>query len=339
MKRSTIWVTQARIRYDRHLHRACSSSQTPRPTPFPTTVTPVSHANATDREERSGVKGIAFKGPIDQALGMSYSSQVGKMWGNISPHIRQSFQNAKSVDDVPNTTATSIDSLVVQTKQLVASTGLAPAHWTGQIAPYYDGAIALAPYSKGQTAAYHYPRDLVPRNYAYRVPLDMYVDPVFQTSHPDQILRMKSHTLFHKLQGKATILVTFSGQPLSGITTGVQQWLDACAKETKELPDVQIAKIHFAEGWFNRRLHYLTKFHLRHQVSQSEQFTTYVYRGKWKQEYVRALHLYDQRLPSFLLVDRLGYIRWHAVGLPNEDATEVLIKVVRKVAKEGRYHM
>lgn len=261
------------------------------------------------------------------------------MWGNIPQHIRQSFQSAKSVDDVPNTSATTIDSLVVQTKQLVASTGLAPAHWSGQIAPYYDGVIALAPHNKGQTAAYHYPRDLVPRNYALRVPLDMYVDPVFQTSDTAQVLRMKSHTLFHKLQGKTTILVTFSGQPLSGLTTGVQQWLDACAKETKELPKMQIAKIHFAEGWFNRRTHYLTKFHLRRQLPDSELFTTFVYRGKWKQEYVRALHLYDQNLPSFLLVDRLGYIRWHAVGLPSEDATEVLIKVVRKVAKENQGHI
>jgi hypothetical protein len=261
------------------------------------------------------------------------------MWGNISPHIRQSFQNAKSVDEVPNTTATPIDSLVVQTKQLAASTGLAPAHWSAEIAPYYNGAVALAPYTKGQTAAYHYPRDLVPRNYAYRVPLDMYVDPVFGTSHPDLVLRMKSHTLFHKLQGKATILVTFSGQPLSGLTTGVQQWLEACAKEIKDLPNVQIAKIHFGEGWFNRRLHYLTKFHLRRQVPDSELFTTYVYRGKWKQEYVRALHLYDQSLPSFLLVDRLGYIRWHAVGLPSDDAKEVLMKVLRKAVKEGKHHI
>lgn len=261
------------------------------------------------------------------------------MWGNIPRHIRASFQNAKTVDAVPNTTATSVDSLVIQTKQLAAKTGLVPAHWSGEVVPYYGGAIALAPYTKGQTAAYHYPSDLVPRNYAYRVPLDMYVDPVFQTSDAAQVLRMKSHTLFHKLQGKTTILVTFSGQPLSGLTTGVQQWLQACAKETQQLPNTQIAKVHASEGWFNRRTHYLTKFHLRRQVPEAELFSTYVYRGKWKQEYVRTLHLYDQNLPSFLLVDCLGYIRWHAVGLPDEDATETLLKVFRKLAKENRSHI
>lgn len=339
MNRSTLrlmWAMRSRLSHSNH--KACSSSATPS---SHAPITPSSHATATDTEIRSGVKGIAFKGPLDQTLGMSYSSQVGKMWGNIPRHIRESFKNAKHVDDVPSPTTTRIDSLIVQTKQLAASTGLAPAHWTGELAPYYDGAIALAPYAKGQTAAYHYPNDLVPRNYAYRVPLDMYVDPVFQTSDPNPhiMLRMKSHTLFHKLQGKTSILVTFSGQPLSGPQTGVRQWMEACAKEIKQLPDTQIAKVHFAEGWFNRRMHHLTKFHLRRQVPDTEIFSTYVYRGKWKQEYVRALHLYDQSLPSFLLVDRLGYIRWHAVGLPSEDATEILLKVLPKVAKESKSHI
>merc|ERR1719265_2663121 len=163
MSRSALRLLWARTRAIQSNHRASSSSATPSPQSATAPVTPSSHATASDTEERSGVKGLAFKGPLDQALGMSYSSQVGKMWGNIPRHIRESFQNAKSVDDVPNTTATSVDSLVVQAKQLVASTGLAPAHWSGEIAPYYNGAIALAPYSKGQTAAYHYPRDLVPR--------------------------------------------------------------------------------------------------------------------------------------------------------------------------------
>merc|ERR1711879_746692 len=139
--------------------------------------------------------------------------------------------------------------------------------------------------------------------------------------------------------GKTTLLLCFSGSPLSGLFTGVQQWLDNVTEDFLGRPNTQIFKLHADEGFFNRRASALTKFHLRRQVEEDELFTTFVYRGKWKWEYVRAMHLYDKQLPALLLIDSLGYIRWHAVGLPSEDATAVFQSMCKRMATEKKTYV
>ncbi|CAK9111147.1 unnamed protein product, partial [Durusdinium trenchii] len=72
------------------------------------------------------------------------------------------------------------------------------------------------------------------------------------------------------------------------------------------------------------------------QVDESEIWSTFVYRGAWKWEYEHALHLYNKELPVVLLLDSVGYIRWHAVGLPTEEATETFQTLARRLAHEKR---
>uniref|UniRef100_A0A7S4PRP8 Thioredoxin-like fold domain-containing protein n=1 Tax=Alexandrium monilatum TaxID=311494 RepID=A0A7S4PRP8_9DINO len=291
--------------------------------------------------EPARVYDIVYKGPIAEDLegGARYASTVSKFWSNVPEHVRASFEAPSNIEDAPKPAAPlALDGIIEQAKALVASTGLAPAHWAaaGTPAPYYGGQIALAPYRKGQTAAYNYPRVLVPRELAHRFPLDMYVDPVFATSDPSQRLRMRGVTLFPRLQKKNTLLLIFSGQPLSGLFTGLRRWLESAGNEFLERPGTQMFKLHCEEGWLNRRTHQLTKFHLRRQVEESELWTTFVYSGKWKWEYVHALHLYDKQLPVVLLLDSLGYVRWHAVGMPSEDSVEVFRQVSRRLANEKK---
>jgi hypothetical protein len=71
-------------------------------------------------------------------------------------------------------------------------------------------------------------------------------------------------------------------------------------------------------------------------VPEGELFKTFIYHGKWKWENEKTLHLYDKELPVVLLVDPLGYIRWHAVGLPTEEATEIFRSLSQKLAHEKR---
>jgi len=292
--------------------------------------------------QRSRGEDIIIKGPIadDMEGGARHATTVTKMWSNIPVHVRASFTAPNSLEEVPeNAAPPMLGGVFGQAKALAARAGLAPARWSVDIsAPYYNGEIPLAPFRRGQTAAYNYPRILVPREMALRVPSDMYVDPVFQTSDPEQKWKMRSTCLFPRMQNKTTLLLIFSGQPLSGLFTGLQRWLDSTGKEFLGLPKTQLLKMHCSEGWLNRRTHQLTKFHLRRQVPEDELFTTLVYRGKWKWEYVRALHLYDKNLPVVLLIDPLGYIRWHAVGLPTDDATEVFKQLSRRLAVEKRSH-
>lgn len=99
---------------------------------------------------------------------------------------------------------------------------------------------------------------------------------------------------------------------------------------------VQLLKLHMSEGWLSRRTNALTKFLLRRQLTTQEQFSTFVYRGKWRHDLVADLHLYNPELPTCLLIDKLGYIRWHAVGWPTEKALGVLQPVVRSLATEKK---
>eukprot|EP00929_Paragymnodinium_shiwhaense_P000358 TRINITY_DN100603_c0_g1_i1.p1 TRINITY_DN100603_c0_g1~~TRINITY_DN100603_c0_g1_i1.p1 ORF type:complete len:402 (-),score=79.64 TRINITY_DN100603_c0_g1_i1:81-1286(-) len=287
---------------------------------------------------------ISYKGPIedDVAGGARHATAINTMWSNVPNHIRESFKSHSNLDDAPKSAPpVMFDGLLAQAKALVAQTGFAPVSWTrglGEAASYYGGQIALAPYKKGQTAAYHYPAALVPRVIANRFPMDMYVSPVFQTSDVTQRAKMKPIVLFNALQGKTTLLMIFSGQPLSGLWTGLRQWFEEVGEEFQGLRNTQVYKLHCEEGWFNRRTHQLTKFHLRRQVDESELFSTFVYSGKWKSEYVHNMHLYNKELPVVLLIDPMGYVRWHAVGLPSTEATVLFRSLSRQLAFEKRSH-
>lgn len=288
----------------------------------------------------SKVSDIVFKGALDEDLkgGARHAPVVSRLWSNVPVHVRESFKAPATLDEAPTPSSPLlVDRVLSGVKQLAARSGLAPAHWASDVArPYYGGRIPLAPYQKGQTAAYNYPSILVPREMAHRFPFDMYVDPVFQTSDPTERIKMRGFTLFTRLQNKTTLLLIFSGQPLSGLWTGLQQWLESVGEEFTSLPKTQVFKLHCEEGWFNRRTHQLTKFQLRRQVDESEIWSTFVYRGAWKWEYEHALHLYNKELPVVLLLDSVGYIRWHAVGLPTEEATETFQTLARRLAHEKR---
>jgi len=275
--------------------------------------------------------------------GAAVAPKVAQMWSNIPNHVRASFDTPAQLDEAPKVSQPwVVDSLTSNAKTLAATYGVGPAHWSKDytgVASYYDGQIPLAPYKKGQTAAYNYPMKLIPREVAFRFPLDMQVDPVFQTSNPNDIWKSRGQPLFNHCRGKVTLLVIFSNQPLSGLFTGIRQWMDRVGPEFLSFPETQALKLHAAEGWFSRRTAFITKFYLRRQVPKEEIFKTFVYRGRWKWEYVRSLHLYDKELPVVLLMDQLGYIRWHAVGLPTEEATAVLRKLSRTLIKAPKAYI
>eukprot|EP00434_Breviolum_minutum_P030320 symbB.v1.2.026820.t2/scaffold2709.1/size72633/3 len=235
------------------------------------------------RVELSKASDIVFRGTMEEDLqgGARHAPTVSRLWSNVPVHVRESFKAPARLEDSPKPSAPLlVDSVISGVKQLVARSGLGPSHWSSDVGrPYYGGRIQLAPYKKGQTAAFNYPSILVPREVAHRFPLDMYVDPVFQTSDAAQRIRMRGFTLFPRLQNKTTLLLIFSGQPLSGLWTGLQRWLDAVGSDFKALPNTQVFKLHCEEGWFNRRTHQLTKFQLRRQVDESEIWSTFVYRG------------------------------------------------------------
>jgi len=279
---------------------------------------------------------IKIGGTLDEGGAASYAKEIRTLWGNIPRHIRRSFKQPKEMENLGVKTLRS-DALIVQTKKRIVDTlgPWAPKSW--QTIPVLYEAVPLAPYKKGQTAAYNYPNLLLPRSISWRIPMNMNVDTVFQTSDRTHELRMLPINFFIRLQDKVTVLICFSGQPLSGLWTGVEQWrsfwegLPESKRET-----TQMFRMHIAEGWFSRRSHMFTKFALRRQVEEEDLFSTLVYRDKWTPEIARTMHVYNQDLPSILLIDKLGYIRWHAVGLPTEDAMNTMKPLIKQLLVERR---
>ena len=64
--------------------------------------------------------------------------------------------------------------------------------------------------------------------------------------------------------------------------------------------------------------------------------STYVYKGKQSENVTFTFHSYDKSLPSVLLVDGRGYVRWHAVGLPSEEAADLARAALKRLAKESQ---
>jgi len=280
---------------------------------------------------------IHFGSALEESAAAPYASTVRDMWGNLPRHIRRSLkkpvEHAAAEGSVPSSSSTSL----VQKKYLApvvhALGSWAPQSWQPPLACDIYPGIPLKPYQKGQTSAYHYPTRLIPRELSRRIPMDLDVEPVFQTSDPAQIMRTRQSNLFRRLQDKVSCLLVFSGQPLSGLCTGVQLWRDGWTNMARK--DMQFFRLHMCDSWWSRRTSSLTKFTLRRQVETDELCETFVYRGRWTLDIVDAIP-YNQDVPTLLLVDRLGYIRWHAVGLPTTEALEALRPLIPLVASEKR---
>ncbi|KAF4662818.1 hypothetical protein FOL47_006041 [Perkinsus chesapeaki] len=287
-----------------------------------------------------GVEGIKVGESIETGLKTAtIAPMVQRMWSNISggPAVMDSLYKGGSRDAAVLAEGDA-------TKPMVGPFGLAMDALRNSIgygtsidmSPKYSCNLVIEPYHKGQTAAYNWTNVLIPRSVAYRWPLDLYVDPIYQPQSQTWRFSAKPCTLFNKLQGKVTIMLIFSaGQPLSSLYSGVRTWKEALKPIVGDRDDTQMLQVHFHEGWINRRTHPLTKLTLRDQVEgRDELMNTYVYRGKWRRDLVPKLHLYNPALPVVLLIDRLGYIRWHAVGLPTDRTLQTALPLTRQLIHE-----
>lgn len=428
----------------------------------------------------------------------SYLSEIRNLACNVPKNVRDSFRKHNALQDLLNVpkTAAKMDALILSAKQTATSLKLGPKSWhipspidryavhnnSNPMKTFHPGLNSqiidiplVQAESSSQTSAYHYSHVLVPREVAFRFPLDMLVDPVYATSIREHRIKMKPQSLWPRLHGKVTFMVIFSGQPLSTLNTGTHMWRRIYEKDcvgidtdttshlvgindrrmklhpiiqkaigsssdtdtkdnsdnsdsndlaeissdadrtstsvpeksigrtgirfnsgshhdlsltlSKELmsleekrdlltllgrepikEDIKLQKelqsnpsrrlkvtadgsavtgesetnnsktqffqLHCCEGWFSRRSNPLTKQLLRGQVEKEDIWNTFLYKGKINGDLVSSLQLYNKELPTCLLIDKKGYIRWHAIGLPNDDAEETLIRLYRKLRVE-----
>ena len=282
--------------------------------------------------QRDGPK-LHFGLPLKEDLNSgAVSANIHKQWSNVPLQTREVFENsASSSSFFSSANADRAGSLVETAKNVLSLIGKGPVDLTLQRGEYCSE-YHLQPYKKGMKAAYHWSQTLIPRTVAARCTGDMRVDPVDSD---------RSVLLLDSLMDKTTVLFGFSGYDLSGLNTGVKAWKRSL-KEILETNEAQVLNVHFSEGWLSRRTHPLTRQILRtfasHEPSDESQQSTLdkllIYRGKWKRELVLDFHLYNKSLPCILLVDKRGYIRWHAVGLPTEETVDIIRRLLPRLRNE-----
>jgi hypothetical protein len=261
----------------------------------------------------------------------AFSSNIHTQWSNVPLPTRSLLENASSTSSFysPELEPSSAG-LISKAKALLSIVGKGPVDLAIQRGEYCNQ-YELQPYKKGMKAAYHWSKNLVPRSVAARCPGDMRIDPVDSD---------RSVLLIDQVMDRTTVLLGFSGYGLSGIKTGVKAWKRALQTCLTDSDHYQVLNVHFSEGWLSRRTHPLTRQILRTFGSSDESTTDqrkdklYIYRGSWKRDVVLDFHLYNSSLPCLLLIDKRGYIRWHAVGLPTDETVDLVGKLLPRLRNE-----
>jgi len=275
---------------------------------------------------------LSFGLPLKEDLKSgAVSSNIHIQWSNVPLQTRDIFEKSMSSASFFSAEEfASPGSLLDKAKSVLSIVGKGPVDLALQRGEYCNE-YQLQPYKKGMKAAYHWSRSLIPRSVAARCPGDLRVEPVDAD---------RSVLLFDQLVDRTTVLFGFSGYDLSGLSTGVKAWKRELAN-VLETKNVQVLNVHFCEGWLSRRTHPLTRQILRtfssrdpSLESESTQDKMYIYRGKWKRDIVLDFHLYNKSLPCILIIDKRGYIRWHAVGLPTEETVDIVSTLLPKLRNE-----
>jgi hypothetical protein len=181
---------------------------------------------------------------------------------------------------------------------------------------YREAQLLLVKGKPGQITAYNYPRCSIPVEIAMRIPENIRVEQLQWGTKAKYLLDLLK-------EDKFTLIFTFSGDgQYSGISSGIKHWQNAL-KDIEKGP--KPVMLHFHSSWLARRLHMMTRLSLRAFSDER----VYVYRGKWTTEIAKIFHVYNSQLPSILLADQRGFIRWHAVGLPTEESVEILKSILK----------
>ncbi|EER08672.1 hypothetical protein Pmar_PMAR017730 [Perkinsus marinus ATCC 50983] len=215
----------------------------------------------------NGVEGIKFGESMETNMKTaSLAPMVRSMWSNISggSAVRSSLYKGSSREAAVLAEGDARRPMVgpfgLAVDAVRRSLGFAePINMSPKLVElWYSCSMKIEPYHEGQTAAYNWTNVLIPRSVAYRWPMDLYVDPIYQPQSQSWRFTAKPCTLFNKLEGKITVMHIFSG---------VRMWKENLRPILEGKEDTtQMVQVHFHEGWINRRTHPLTKLTLRDQV-------------------------------------------------------------------------
>eukprot|EP00371_Babesia_bovis_P001975 XP_001610622.1 hypothetical protein [Babesia bovis T2Bo] len=204
-----------------------------------------------------------------------------------------------------------------------------------------NGMIPFKRYVEGSPNAHHYPLGLLPRKFSYKLAGDIIVtsyaldDRDYRMEGSRRVMlsalptlkRTNCEVLLQKLYGKVTVLIIFSGDiPYSDYKSGLE-WHRALDF---------VDRTHFL-------LNYpcpvgMSYFHKRYVASIAsslvDRVTFSCLTSKLSFEDTIGLHQYRRQFTSVLLLDKFGYIRWHAAGRPTRESTFLLKESYERLVKE-----
>jgi hypothetical protein len=284
----------------------------------------------TETSLNSVINKVQYGLPLDEDLKAgAIAGSIRNHWSNVPGHTRKVLEEASNSGSSSSTwlfTEEPVSAIQRTTNTMLSLIGKGPAELQTHRESYFRD-LELVPHRKGQKAAYHWSRMLIPRTVAARCRGDLRVDPLTAD---------RSILLLDRLMGQTSIVYCFSGHDLSGLNTGIKSWKKRLEGTIPE--SVQTLNIHFCAGWLSRRTHPLTRQILRsftaEPTEETGSETTLIYRGKWHRDLVLDFHLYNTSLPSVLLIDKKGYVRWHAVGLPTDECVEAISPLLHRLSKE-----
>jgi hypothetical protein len=264
--------------------------------------------------------------PINEDLKAgSVSKAIRHQWSNVPHQIRALMEESQSSSTRSQFVSDDgfKDRLAILTSKALTLLGKGPVDLQLDRRNYCVS-HSLVSHQRGTKSAYHWPRMLIPRSVAARCKEDLRVDPV-DSDRPVLLLDL--------LLDKTTVVFCFSGNEFSGLNTGISSW-----KRALVLKNHHVVHLHMSQGWLSRRTHPLTRQILRsfrdEEVDASRHDKIYIYRGKLSREIALDFHVYNKSLPSILFIDKAGYVRWHAVGLPTDESVYFANNLLSKLTIE-----
>uniref|UniRef100_A0A0G4G4R7 Uncharacterized protein n=1 Tax=Chromera velia CCMP2878 TaxID=1169474 RepID=A0A0G4G4R7_9ALVE len=202
--------------------------------------------------------------------------------------------------------------------------------------------ITFKPYTDGLTAAHHYPNTLLPVDLSSRFPSEF---PVYACDrsryfgkHVLGDIREKC-LLDQRLFGRVSAVVFTRGTAHSSLEHA-RRWEHALRDqiERADAERKQLQLLHVVTSTPISSLlltgHVISMQSLIKSTFGGPEGTNFLAAKKISPEHTRTLCLYNEALPTVLLVDRHCRIRWHCIGLQTEEAAEIARLGLRALSRE-----
>ncbi|GBE62302.1 hypothetical protein, conserved [Babesia ovata] len=201
--------------------------------------------------------------------------------------------------------------------------------------------IPFKEYVEGSPNAHHYPLSILPRKFSAKLGGDVMVttydvhEKDYNVENGRRVMlsvfptlrTQPSEVLLQKLQGKNTLLVLFSGDPPYADAKNALEWHSAVEFDVHKHLILNYAS---PVGMWHFHKRYVTT--LASSLVNRCNFSCIM--RKLSAEETVAFHQYRRSFTSVLLLDRFGYIRWHAVGKPTLEARYLLKEAYDQLQSE-----